>query len=242
MDSNDRYTTIVQIVGLAIVALYIFWIFLVPPIMAWISANSLLLMVLGVLIVAGVVGLGYWWRREDARAAGGLAREREYADFQRQRGLEEYQTREGKVVWVSQDQLEEVARRDREEAEAEARRLVNRLTSHIEAFEPSRDYASEWEYHLELQGYLKAVFPDARIEVQTGASRPDIVVDDIAIEVKGPTNSRDLQTIADKLVRYSLHYDTVLVVLFHVQVSDLRYREWEEGIMRQFGDVRIIRI
>jgi hypothetical protein len=246
MDSDDKLTSIVQVIALAVVGLYIFWIFAVPPIMAWLSANAFTLMLIGAVCLAGVVGVGYWWVREDARATERLAREeeervrkeQEYADLQRQRGLEEYQTTEGKIVWVPQEQLEEVARKDREEAEA--RKIVNRLTGHIKAFRPLRDYANEWDYHRELQIHIKAVFSDARIEVQTGSSRPDIVVQNIAIEVKGPTYTRDLQTIADKLMRYSQHYDTVIVVLFNVQVNERRYSEWERGIRNTFGDVRII--
>lgn len=257
MDSDDKLTSIVQVIALAVVGLYIFWIFAVPPIMAWLSANAFTLMLIGAVCLAGVVGVGYWWVREDARATERLAREKEdqeqrekeFAESQRQQGLEEYQTIGGKVIWVPQDQLEEVARRDREEhqrkmaereAEAEARKLVNRLTSHIVEFTPSWNNTYEQDYHRELQGYIKAVFPDARVEVQTGSSRPDIVVQNIAIEVKGPTYSKDLQTIADKLMRYSQHYDTVIVVLFNVQVNERRYSEWELGIRNTFGDVRII--
>jgi FtsZ-interacting cell division protein ZipA len=264
MDSDDKLTSIVQVIALAVVGLYIFWIFAVPPIMAWLSANAFTLMLIGAVCLAGVVGVGYWWVREDARATERLAREeeervrreqeyaerlareeeerkqrdREFADLQRQRGLELYRTTEGKAVWVPQEQLDEVARKDREEAEA--RKIVNRLTGHIKAFRPLRDYANEWDYHRELQIHIKAVFSDARIEVQTGSSRPDIVVQNVAIEVKGPTYSKDLQTIADKLMRYSQHYDTVIVVLFNVQVNERRYSEWERGIRNTFGDVRII--
>jgi hypothetical protein len=246
MDSDDTFSNIVRGIGFVVVGLYVFWIFAVPPIMAWLSANAFTLMLIGAVCLVGVVGFGYWWVREDARATERLAREgeeqarkeQEYADLQRQRGLEEYQTTEGKIVWVPQEQLEEVARRDREEAEA--RKLVNRLTSHIEGFTPSWNNTCEQDYHRELQGYLKAVFPDARVEVQTGSSRPDVVVQNIAIEVKGPTYTRDLQTIADKLMRYSQHYDTVIVVLFNVQVNERRYSEWERGIRNTFGDVRII--
>jgi len=257
MDSDDTFSNIVRGIGFVVVGLYVFWIFAVPPIMAWLSANAFTLMLIGAVCLVGIVGFGYWWVREDARAAERRAREEEvhverlareerervrreaeFAESQRQRGLVEYRTMEGKVVWVPQEQLEEVARRDREEAEA--RKLVNRLTSHIEGFTPLRDYSNEWDYHRELQIHIKAVFPDARIEVQTGSSRPDIVVQNIAIEVKGPTHTRDLQTIADKLMRYSQHYDTVIVVLFSVQVNERRYSEWERGVKKTFGDVRII--
>jgi len=244
--SADEWEDLARIICLGIVGLYLFWIFAVPPIMAWLSANAFTLMLIGAVCLAGVVGVGYWWVREDARATERLAREeeerkqrdREFADLQRQRGLELYRTTEGKAVWVPQEQLDEVARKDREEAEA--RKIVNRLTGHIKAFRPLRDYASEWDYHRELQIHIKAVFSDARIEVQTGSSRPDIVVQNVAIEVKGPTYSKDLQTIADKLMRYSQHYDTVIVVLFNVQVNERRYSEWERGIRNTFGDVRII--
>ena len=257
MDSDERAANWARVITLAIVGLYLFWVYGVPVVMDWISANAFTLMLIGGVCLAGIVGFGYWWMQEDARAAERLAREeeerareeKEYADLQRRRGLEEYQTVEGKTVWVPRDQLEEVARRDREEhqrkmaereREAEARKLVNRLASHIEEFTPSRHYNSEWEYHLELQGYIRGSFPDAQIEVQTGASRPDIVVDTVAIEVKGPTYSKDLQTIDDKLVRYSQHYDTIIVVLFNLQVNERRYGEWERGIKKTFGDVRII--
>lgn len=246
MVSDDKLIDIARGIGFALVGLYVFWIFAVPPIMRWMSGNAQTLVLIGGVCLTGIVALGYVWVRGGVRRAERLAHEererereeREYADLQRQRGLEEYRTTEGKTVWVPQEQLEEVARRDREEAEA--RKLVNRLTSHIEAFTPSWNNTCEQDYHRELQGYVKGLFPEARVEVQTGSSRPDIVVQNIAIEVKGPTYSRDLQTIADKLMRYSQHYDTVIVVLFDVQVNERRYSDWERGVKKTFGDARII--
>ncbi len=90
---------------------------------------------------------------------------------------------------------------------------------------------------------MKSRFPNTKIEYQVGASRPDIVVEvdsEIAIEVKGPTTSRDLQTIADKIIRYRRYFDKIIVVLFDVKVSPKRYEEWLEGIMDNFNDVVII--
>ena len=63
---------------------------------------------------------------------------------------------------------------------------------------------------------------------------------EIAIEVKGPTTSRDLQTIADKIIRYRRYFDKIIVVLFDVKVSPKRYEEWLEGIMDNFNDVVVI--
>ena len=70
-------------------------------------------------------------------------------------------------------------------------------------------------------------------EVQRGSSRPDIVVGDIAIEIKGPTDNQGLITIADKINRYSQHFEHIIVVLFEVQIFERFYNEWYEGIMRQ---------
>ncbi len=89
--------------------------------------------------------------------------------------------------------------------------------------------------------YLKERFPEAKIEVKRGSSRPDIVIGDVAIEVKGPTTSEDLKIIADKLLRYPKHFEDVIVVLFDLRVNERRYQEWLEGIRIRFPEVEIIK-
>lgn len=112
----------------------------------------------------------------------------------------------------------------------------------IEEFEPSRIYHTEQGYHNELQGWLKAHFRKAKVEHQTGSSRPDIIIDmDIAIEVKGPTRSQDLKTIADKCNRYTIYWKNLIIVLFEVDVHERYYDEWEKGIVRRYPEVSIIR-
>lgn len=112
----------------------------------------------------------------------------------------------------------------------------------IHRFHPSRKYHNEQGYHNELQGWLKAHFPSAEVEHQTGSSRPDIVIDRrIAIEVKGPTRSQDLKTIADKCNRYLQYYDNLVVVLFEVDVNARFYDEWFSGIEARYSEVMIIK-
>ncbi len=119
--------------------------------------------------------------------------------------------------------------------------LLEEIHQAIEEFEPPRRYENEELYHHTLFVYLKERFPDAKIEVKRGSSRPDIVIGDIAIEVKGPTTSEDLKTIADKLLRYPKHFEDVIVVLFDVRVNKRRYEEWLEGIRMRFPEVEIIK-
>lgn len=64
----------------------------------------------------------------------------------------------------------------------------------------------------------------------------------IAIKIKGPTNNQGLIPIPDKINCYSQHFEHIIIVIFEVQIFERFYREWYEGIMRQYGDlVTIIR-
>ncbi|MCK9631968.1 MAG: hypothetical protein M0R30_10025 [Methanoregula sp.] len=121
-------------------------------------------------------------------------------------------------------------------------KMLREVIDAIEKFEPSRNYHSEQGYHTELQGWLRAHFQQAKVEHQTGSSRPDIVIDsDIAIEVKGPTKSQDLKTIADKCNRYTIYWKSLIIVLFEVDVNERFYTEWEKGIVCRYPEVTIIR-
>ena len=115
-----------------------------------------------------------------------------------------------------------------------------RLKEMIEGFHPARTFDREIRYQDELYGYLLGrLGQGVAIEKQRGRSRPDIVVDEIAIEIKGPTTNQGLQTIADKIARYRLHFSGIVCVLFDVQ-DEAHYREWLRGI--RDPDVVVIRI
>lgn len=120
--------------------------------------------------------------------------------------------------------------------------LLNKIKKAIDIFVPSQEYKSEIGYHAELQGWLKANFPNSVVEYQIGRSRPDIVIGDIAIEVKGPTKKNELQTVADKCMRYSKNFKGgFIIVLFDVFVLPSFYKEWSECLKEQFPKVILIR-
>ena len=118
--------------------------------------------------------------------------------------------------------------------------LHNRVYEEIKRFEPSKNYENEIGYHAELQGWLKRIFPQSKIEMQIGSARPDIVIDNIAIEVKGPTDARALDTLANKCLRYSVHYESMIIVLFNPTVSKKYYDDITDGIKKHFPNVRVI--
>ena len=107
------------------------------------------------------------------------------------------------------------------------------IVQEIKSYVPPREKLKlEYNYQLGLHGYLSKTFPQARIEKSKGSSRPDIIIDNFAIEIKGPTRNSDLSTIADKVLRYKLHWKKIIIVLFEIEVKARRYNEWKEGILR----------
>jgi len=111
--------------------------------------------------------------------------------------------------------------------------LLDRIVAAIERFEPACRWKREREYQIDLAGYLKRQFPDLElyVEPQSGASRPDLAINDIAIEVKGPTTSQDLSTIPEKIAKYSNYYQSLVFVLFEPMYSERRCNEilsWAE--------------
>jgi hypothetical protein len=154
-------------------------------------------------------------------------------------------TEETARLWRIQALETEQARRiDREEKlrkEAEFRAtLFGQVIETIEKFQPTKVWGNEDSYHKELQGFLRAFFPNTKFELQTGASRPDIVIENIAIEIKGPTDGPALATLADKCMRYSHYYQNMIIVLFEPNFSNSRFDEFKKGMERHFPHVKIM--
>jgi len=112
----------------------------------------------------------------------------------------------------------------------------------IRKFTPFQRYDKELYYRDTLASWLKPKYPDTKIEIPRGSTRPDIVVRGIAIEVKGPTSYRDLESIADKCLRYIQYYPNGLIcVLFNISVSKSRYDDWLKGMEKIFPEVVVIK-
>jgi len=143
---------------------------------------------------------------------------------------------------------------DRKKTEWEMKELIEKISKNgstfllelvktIKEFAPMRQYNTEIPYQDSLTSFLKSRYPKTRIEVSRGATRPDIVVKGIAIEVKGPTSYKDLQTVADKCLRYPQYFPNGMIcVLFNVNVSEYRYAEWLKGMNTHYPDVKVIKI
>ena len=117
----------------------------------------------------------------------------------------------------------------------------SKLIKYIKDYVPPRNFSLEEMFQSGLYAWLQQIFPDLQYEEQRGSSRPDLSWKDIAIEVKGPTSHRDLQSVADKYLRYKKHFaGGLIVVMFDLQVSDRLFKEWRDAFTKEYPQVVLI--
>lgn len=107
-----------------------------------------------------------------------------------------------------------------------------RVVDTIKALKYYPTFREERPYHSMVYGYLIGKGFDVKWEVGTGGSRPDLVVDGVAIEIKGPTDAMALQTLSHKVMKYSNHYHFLVVVLFDCICSKYTLDETLVGLAK----------
>lgn len=212
------------------------WTYVIQPFIRWVQQNWLYISIVTLVVFFIVVFiLAIVWKQRQKREAELRAFEQE----QISKGLMKFVDRHGEGKWGKPEEVEQWRREDEEAREKES--LFYRVSKEIEEFTPAKkELRYEYSYQLNLHGWLKRTFPSAVIEKQRGASRPDIVIKNIAIEIKGPTGRADLETIASKAMRYSHYYEGLIVVLFELNVNPQYYQEWLEGLKKHFPNVKVI--
>jgi hypothetical protein len=156
--------------------------------------------------------------------------EKRIAEYQ-SKGWIKYNDRNGKEYWNTPEEIEKIRIEDEQLKISESKEY--QIIKEIEEFIPAKEkLKQEYNYQLNLHGWLKHSFRQAIIEETRGQSRPDIIIDDIAIEIKGPTGTSELKTIADKIIRYQLHYEKIIIVLFEITANSKYLEEWKNGLMQ----------
>jgi hypothetical protein len=119
--------------------------------------------------------------------------------------------------------------------------VYKKILEKIDQFKPLLPfYPNELSYQLDLGRYLLQYFPTAKLEQQRSSARPDITIDNIAIEIKGPTYEKGLQSIADKCLRYPLYFEKgLIIVLFDVKVTSRFLEDWQKGLQNKYPHVVI---
>jgi len=119
---------------------------------------------------------------------------------------------------------------------------LKKIVEKIDQFKPLLPfYPNELSYQLDLGRYLLQYFPNAKLEEQRSSARPDITIENVAIEIKGPTYEEGLRTIADKCIRYPLYFEKgLIIVLFDVKVTRRYIEDWQKGLQNKFPHVVVI--
>jgi hypothetical protein len=198
----------------------------------------LIIALFGVYLYSKVKAKAEQERQDQRRSEIARMKREDFEERQRAKGLESFVDRKGEEKWGSHAEI--VGWRTADEEAKVRESLFNQVATAIKAFKPIKRYEFEQGYHDTLYSFLTAKFPNAKHERQEGASRPDIVIGNIAIEVKGPTDTRALDTLATKYLKYRGHYERVIFVLFDPQYSQTHFNEIHNGIKRDWPEAEVI--
>ena len=223
-DDDKRLSRFITVIAVVLVVGALLWVFVIQPAVAWVKAHAVVVgATFGSVAALALFAMVTYYILRAGRENRDREAQRAYEAKQREKGLVKYVDVSGKTRWGKPE-------------EAQENRRLTQVVRAIQGFEPGLHHNTEAGYHGELYQWLKANFPSTVIEQQIGPSRPDIVVGDIAIEVKGPTGPGDLKTLADKYLKYKRHWNSLVVVLFEVYASHMHYEDIktsleEEGVI-----------
>ena len=266
---------IVTAIGALVVGIALFWAYAVPPILDWWAqyGDTVILIISLIAITGSVIGIvilvlnkinkrkaevnrkqeeeaeaeAAFKRAAEERAAEerAAAAEKAREDEYKKKGYVSYTNRFGKKEWDTQEKIVEIQKNDEEQRIKES--FPYRVKEEINAFIPEKKFKHEDRYRDSLSGWLQRTFSQTVTEKQTRSSRPDIIIDNIGIEIKGPTTQEQLNTIPNKIMKYTDHYDVLIIVLFDlvVPIHKHGYIDWKNGIdklkdLPTIGDIEII--
>ena len=133
------------------------------------------------------------------------------------------------------ERREQEERQHREEKiqrqkEFEAQKVIKIIRT-IEEFDPRKRYELEKDYQETLFTILNRAFPQCIFEKQKSFKNPDYEIEQICIELKGPTDKHQLDTVSEKVPRYLKEWDHMIVVLYDITTSQTTYENWKDGFM-----------
>lgn len=211
-DSDTKDIILIIKITIAAAVLYVILEILIFILANWVA----------IVLIIGLCGVGYYLYKKNRK---------------------EQQERDERLKLIQRETVRDAERTGINSNEDEKYKdlLLSQIVESINSFSPLKDWPDEASYQLELLGYLKRDYPDIQYELQTGSSRPDLVIRNIAIELKGPTDNQALDTLTTKCLKYSNYYDHLIIVLFNPTFSDRHFNEIRQGIDRYFPHVVIIK-
>jgi hypothetical protein len=200
-DANERLFAMV----LAVVLAFALVIYAAERLGAWLQANPILGMLILVVVAAGVGIFGFAWLRARARTP---ARSVPTAVPTASLAV---------PMAAAAEFASAVPPSTQPAAGPKQAELLHRVLEEINAYQPPRRFSSEREYQMGLHGALQKTFR-ANIEVSGRRGRPDIEIESIAIEIKGPTGPSQINELPQKANDYLQDHEHLILVLYDLQV------------------------
>lgn len=97
-------------------------------------------------------------------------------------------------------------------------------------------------FHTALYEYLRSKYGEKvkfAPHMQSGI-KPDIVIDDIAIEVKGPTGANELDNLISKCANWSDDYKKIIFVLFAPSYRQQTLEQKKSIIKKRFPEIKTV--
>ena len=100
-----------------------------------------------------------------------------------------------------------------------------KLEKDIKSYKPYKKFDKEEPYQIWLHWHLQHEYPELEVEKTIDYTRPDIIINDIAIEIKWPTKMSWLSTLPDKINKYLPKRDYLFIVLFDINIVENKTKE-----------------
>jgi uncharacterized membrane protein YeaQ/YmgE (transglycosylase-associated protein family) len=123
----------------------------------------------------------------------------------------------------------------------ERRKLFERVCKAIEKYEPPKYFGEgkEIAYHSALFEYLRSKFPSNKVRFEQSTEnggKPDITIEHIAIEVKGPTGANELNSLITKCWKYGKD-KKIIFVLFAPKFRPQKFEQVKAEIRKRYPEI-----
>ena len=117
--------------------------------------------------------------------------------------------------------------------------LFEQVCKAIEKYKLPIHTSNERAIQLALYEYLIKVFPSIKMEQQTpDGDRLDLVIKNIAIEIKAPTINKSLEDLLPKCMKYGKFYNNIIFVLFAREYNESKLDQVKEEIRKKYPEIR----
>jgi hypothetical protein len=238
MNLRQKPALILAIIVAFILAVFLIWRFVIEPLSRVVSQHPLETVVAALLLIciAAYVLYDFGFKRHES-----LKEENDkLIALLYSKGFERFKDRLNNVRWGTAEEVKSWEVEN--QMQLELNRICNEIVTHISAMPLTQVYKDENSYEKEMNGWLKSKYPQSLVQqsiIENGTvrGRVDIAIDDIAIEIKGPTDKGQLDTLSEKCIKYAPPYKRIIFVLCEPKYHEADFNRITGALKNLYGDL-----